>query len=226
MIFRCLGYLLACYLRFVWSHSSVKFIPKEFHESTRNSAPCIVATWHGQHFMVPFVRDVDRDYFVLIAHGTFGSIYTNAFERLGLKIIRGSRGTNFHRKGGYRGFRNLLLALRSGTSIALTVDIPGSARVAGPGVIALARHSGRPIIPIAAVTKTRVSLKWRWDRPTINLPFSRLVVASGAPIFVANKRGAEYLEHKRQELETALNRVNLEAAMYADSCQEEARRGL
>jgi lysophospholipid acyltransferase (LPLAT)-like uncharacterized protein len=146
----------------------------------------------------------------------FGSIYARAFKRLGLTVVRGSSGKDFHRSGGYRGLRELLRALKENKSVALTVEVPGNARIAGPGVIAIARLSGRPIVPLAVVGSRRFSLPWRWDKPTITLPFGRLVVAQGSPIFVSGNDDCEYVEQKRKELDAALTRLNSDAAASAD----------
>ena len=45
----------------------------------------------------------------------------------------------------------LLRQLESGSSVAMTADVPKRARVAGRGIVTLAKLSGRPIVPTAAV---------------------------------------------------------------------------
>src|SRR5256885_11956944 len=58
----------------------------------------------------------------------------------------GDHGGAFHRKGGVGAFREMVQALAEGWNIATTADVPKRARVAGLGVIMLARDSGRPIL--------------------------------------------------------------------------------
>ena len=79
---------------------------------------------------------------------------------------------SFYRKGGVGAFQQMLDALADDYSVALTADVPKIARVAGRGIVMLARESGRPIFPIALATSRRYVLD-NWDRTTINLPFSR-----------------------------------------------------
>ena len=55
---------------------------------------------------------------------------------------------------------------------ALTADVPKRARVAGLGIIALAKLSGRPIVPTAAGPSRRIEFN-TWDRATLGLPFRR-----------------------------------------------------
>lgn len=210
---RLLGLLLARYLSFVWKTCTIVYC--EDDEARKHLRSRIVATWHGQTFLAPFVREPIDDFVVLIAKGRFGSVYAHAFQSLGLHIVRGSAGRDFRQSGGYTAVRQLLRALASGSAVALTVDIPKVARVAGPGVIALARHSGRSVIPMATVTSRRVCIPWRWDRPQINLPFGHVVIAVGEPIKVENKSDPQYLEAKRSELEDALNAVNARALARA-----------
>lgn len=212
---RLLGKLLARYLEAVWSTGSVVFLGEERND-TSDGTPHIIAAWHGQHFLAPFVRRQDQEFWVLVARGPFGSVYTHTFSYLGLNVLRGSTGRDIRRSGSLRALRQMLQILRDGGSIAITVDIPKAARVAGAGVVTLARHSGRAIVPLAVVSSRRVALKWRWDKPTINLPFSRIAFAFGKPIFVSQFGDDRYFENKRLEVERALNAANERAIAVVD----------
>ncbi len=103
-----------------------------------------------------------------------------AAERLGIATIRGSgdHGGAFHRKGGVGAFKEMVRVLERGINMALTADVPKRSRVAGMGIIMLARESGRPIMPFAMATSRYVQLN-NWDRTTINLPFGRGVLVGG-----------------------------------------------
>src|SRR5207244_4156263 len=135
-------------------------------------SPFIIAMWHGQHFLMPFIKREHRAK-VLISRHRDGEINAVAAERLGIGTIRGSGnlGGAFIGKGGVSAFKEMLSALEQGYIVALTADVPRVARVAGLGIIKLARASGRSIYPIAITTHRRIELK-TWDRTAINLPFS------------------------------------------------------
>ena len=60
----------------------------------------------------------------------------------------------------------------------MTADVPKRARVAGFGIVTLAKLSGRPIAPTAVVTSRRIQFD-TWDRASLGLPFSRAVVVVG-----------------------------------------------
>ena len=112
-----------------------------------------------------------------------------------------------HKRGGITGLREMLRALEQGDSVTLTADIPKKARVAGLGIVTLARMSGRPIFPVAVVTSRRLTFA-NWDRTSINLPFGRYVVAIGEPIRVARDASPETVEEARLELQHRLDAVH------------------
>ena len=76
-----------------------------------------------------------------------------ALRRLGVIPVRGSGGHagRAQRKGGAPALRGLLRALEDGASVAMTADVAKVARVAGLGIVTLARLSGRPILPMAVM---------------------------------------------------------------------------
>jgi lysophospholipid acyltransferase (LPLAT)-like uncharacterized protein len=154
---------------------------------------------------------------VLISRSADGAINARAAARLGLGLIRGSGGSadSMHRKRGAPAFREMLRALEQGATVALTADVPKTSRVAGPGIVRLARHSGRPIVPVAVVTSRRLTLN-SWDRASLNLPFGRMAMVGGAPIFVPDTDDPEILEAKRKAVEDELNAVHARAFALAD----------
>ena len=123
---------------------------------------------------------------MLISRHRDGEINAIAAERLGIETIRGSgdHGDGFHRKGGVSAYFQMLQALSEGYNVAMTADVPKVSRVAGAGIIRLARDSGRAIYPVALASSRRKVLD-NWDRTTINLPFSRIAGVVGDPIRVA-----------------------------------------
>ena len=143
---------------------------------------------------------------MLISKHRDGEFNAIAAERLGIATIRGSgdHGGAFHRKGGVGAFREMVQALADGWNIATTADVPKRARVAGLGVIMLARDSGRPILPFAMVTSRYIRLK-NWDSTTINLPFGRGAVVGIDAVEVPPDADAETMEKLRQQVETYLN---------------------
>ncbi|MBS0245553.1 MAG: lysophospholipid acyltransferase family protein [Proteobacteria bacterium] len=211
------GSLAANYLRLVWKTSRLICDPPHMYEEVQ--MPAIIAFWHGQHFLAPFIKrnhDSHRTK-VLISRHRDGEINARAAEKLGIDTIRGSGAHNgeFHRKGGAAGFTAMLDALEQGFNVALTADVPKVSRVCGMGVIKLAQHSGRPIYPIALASSRRIELD-NWDKSAINLPFSRVAFCGCGPFLVPRDADAVTLEAKRQEVEAALNDMTARAYAIAD----------
>ena len=208
---RAAGFSAAEFLRLVWWTNRFRLDPPDFYERAEPDMPLIIAFWHGQHFMMPFLR---RNYpaAVLISRHRDGEINAIAAERLHIETLRGSgsHGNDFHRKGGVGAFKSMLRALADGTNVALTADVPKVARKAGLGIIMLARDSGRPILPVAIAT-SRFKRMNNWDRSVIHLPFGRGVIASGATVRVPTDAGDAEMEQLRTQLQERLNEVNRRA---------------
>ena len=201
------GVLAAEWLRLVWLTNRFSFEPADVYDIVEPMQPMILAFWHGQHFLTPFVKTrKSHRAKVLISRHRDGEFNAIAAERLGIETIRGSGdpGGAFHRKGGVGAFREMVRALEQGYNVASTADVPKRARVAGLGIIMLARESGRPIVPFAMVTSRFIRLK-NWDRTTINLPFGRGAVTGVDAIFVPPDADAETMEKCRLQLESYLN---------------------
>ena len=99
----------------------------------------------------------------------------------------------------------------------MTTDIPpGPARVAGMGIVTLARMSGRPIVPVAVATGRFFALP-TWSRLTINLPFTKLAMVVGDPIYVPRDADEEAMEALRQEVEAGMNAATERAYKLAGS---------
>jgi lysophospholipid acyltransferase (LPLAT)-like uncharacterized protein len=205
------------YLRLAWSTSSQTYDPPDIYEKIK--MPAILAMWHGQHFMMPFIKRNDAEHRakVLISRHRDGEVNARAAERLGIGTIRGSGAHNgeFHRKGGATAFTEMVDALAQGYNVALTADVPKVSRVVGLGVIKLAQHSGRPIYACAIASSRRIELD-NWDRTAINLPFSRMGLVAGNPVCVAQDADNAALEAARRQVESELNRVTARAYAIAD----------
>lgn len=211
------GTVAAWYLRLVW-HSSRQIIePANIYDIVQ--MPAIIAMWHGQHFLAPFIKKKEAKHRakVLISRHRDGELNARAAEKLGIGTIRGSgsHAGEFHRKGGAAAFAPMLTALEEGYNMALTADVPKISRVAGMGIVKLAQHSGKPIYPVAMASSRRIELK-NWDRTAINLPFGRIAMVAGDPIYVARDADAATLEAARQQIEQALNNVTARAYAIVD----------
>jgi lysophospholipid acyltransferase (LPLAT)-like uncharacterized protein len=213
---RFIGFLAAEYLRLVWFTNRLVVEPASLYESVEPQQPVIVAMWHGQHFMVPFLSRGHRVK-VLISRHRDGEINAYAAQRLGIGVVRGSgdHGRRFDLKGGVAGFKSMLTALAEGYNMALTADIPKISRKAGLGIIKLARFSGRPIYPVAVVTSRRITLK-NWDRSAVNLPLGRIAIVSTDPVVVPHNADDDTMEKCRLLVQQRLDWVHERAYGIVD----------
>lgn len=207
---RAAGLAAVAYLKLVRATSRITFEPENPLETYRAFLPGIMTMWHGQHLMAPFVPHKGFNLKVMVSRHRDGEINAVIAEKFGYGTIRASAARTPSRtieKGGLRGFLEMKSALAEGVTVAMTADLShGESRRAGPGIIALARASGRPILPIALATSRRLVLE-NWDRTTINLPFSRGACIFGTPVAVPTDADEALREAKRLELEAELNRI-------------------
>jgi lysophospholipid acyltransferase (LPLAT)-like uncharacterized protein len=126
-----------------------------------------------------------RNAIVLADEGNDGDWAVALASALGCTFVRGS---SLHH--GVAAFRALIRALASSDAPAwLVVDGPvGPAGEAKPGVAACAALTGRPIVPVAAAAKWRIVFRRSWAGHFLPLPWSRVVIAAGAPMTI--DRGA------------------------------------
>ena len=208
-----MGFAAAEFLRFVWLTNRFTLDPPEVYKYMEPEMPMIIAFWHGQHFMMPFLKRKEYKAKVLISRHRDGEINAIAAERLHVGTVRGSgdHGTEFHRKGGVTAFKAMLRVLEEEkVNMALTADVPKVSRKAGLGIIMLARESGRPILPVAIATSRFKRLN-NWDRSVIHLPFGRGVIAGADLIRVPRDADNETMQALRLQLEERLNELTRRA---------------
>ncbi|MCM5559063.1 lysophospholipid acyltransferase family protein [Pleomorphomonas sp. JP5] len=208
-----LSHLLAWYVLGVFRTAKVNIVPSDAFDVALAEAPVIFTFWHGLAMMTPRAVPLGLPIVPMIARNKAAGIVANAAGTQGIRTIRasGSQGTRtLHRKGGAAGFRQALRELEAGNSVLMTADVPKVSQVSGKGVIHLARLSGRPIIPLAYVS--RYGLRFNnWDRMVVDLPFSPATVRHGAPIRVPAEANVEDVERLRRFLTEELDRITQDA---------------
>jgi len=160
--------------------------------------PIIYAVWHGRILLLPYLYG-HRGCSVLASRSRDGEIVSRLIRRFGLEPVRGSS-----TRGGGEALRLLTRQLRRGGEVVVVPDGPvGPREVLKSGVIALARLSGAPIVPMAVGASRYWSLR-SWDEFRIPKPFARCVMRFGEPITVAPTADRAGQEAARKEVEAAL----------------------
>ncbi len=215
---RALGRSLAGYLRFVNLTNPLRREPADLDARVRALAPAIIGMWHGQHFMLPFARPPGLRWGVMISRHADAEVNAVAAEAMGIVTVRASGshlGGDIRRKGGVAGFREVMRLLEEGVSVGVTADVPkGPAKVAGRGIVLLARYSGRPILPVAYATSRNIDVS-SWDSASVSLPFGRAGFVMEEPIFVPPDADDALVEAKREEVRIALDKATERAYRLA-----------
>ncbi len=212
-------WLGSLYIRLVYLTSRWQVIngdvPAAFWDSGK---PFILCMWHGRFLMFPCAWPRNRQIHMLISQHRDGQIISRTVGHFGLSTIAGSSS-----RGGTQALRSLLSTLKSGGYIGITPDGPRGPRMrATDGVVAIARLSGIPVIPIA-INSSRRKVLGSWDRFVVSLPFSRGVFLWGQPIEISRDADKDEQEAARLHIEDTLTKLCHEAdALFDQDCIEPA----
>lgn len=174
--------------------------------------PAIYVFWHRDILTVAHIAR-GRGYGVLVSQHFDGELISQAAQRLGYVLFRGSS-----TRGGQDALQDMTRALDGGQPIALTVDGPRGPRFhAKAGAIQLARATGAPIYALHAAPRHCWVLRRSWDRMQIPKPFSRVRGVWAGPMTVPKDAGPEQVEELRQAMEDMLNRLRRENDMEEET---------
>jgi lysophospholipid acyltransferase (LPLAT)-like uncharacterized protein len=168
-------------------------------------APFVAATWH-QGALVAAYTWRDRGLAIPVSQSRDGDLMDAALARMG--FAQSPRGSSS--RGSTSLLRSMIRRVRAGELIGMLPDGPrGPARQAKPGVIALSRSGGVPLIPvgIAAAPALRFA---SWDRAILPLPFARVKCRYGPALQVPKSASASEMEACRRELEKRLDALERE----------------
>lgn len=178
------------------------------YEST-GSQRYLYCVWHDQIIMTVFAgRPLNMAGLVSRHHD--GSYVADTIEMCGIKPVRGST-----RHGGSQAMRQLIDTARD-YHIAITPDGPrGPRRELKDGIVFLASHSGRAIVPSAYQCRRCWKIRGNWTDMIIPKPFTKIVVRGGAPLQVPPDLSREQLAAYRDKLQAEMDRLDREAEQLA-----------
>ena len=202
-----LTWIAAQYIKFVWVSGRWRIFGEEVPDGLLNDGqPFVVAFWHGRLIMMAFSWKRCDLVNMLISGHRDGQLVSGMMSHFGSKTVFGSS-----TRGGAAAFIQLARLLRSGEIVGITPDGPKGPRMrANDGVIALAKVSGAPILPLTFSASLRYVLE-SWDRFVLPFPFGRGVFLWGEPIYISKNADDMKMSEKRVELEHALLELTLRA---------------
>ncbi|TVP42228.1 MAG: DUF374 domain-containing protein [Gemmatimonadales bacterium] len=172
---------------------------EHFQSFREEGRPVIFLFWHSRILPLAHLHR-NEGAVVLISRHRDGELIARLVERRGFRTVRGSSS-----RGGARGLRGLLRALREGSDLAITPDGPrGPARRLKAGPLLAAQRSGAPLILVGAGARRAWRVK-SWDRFLVPWPFARVEVRYGPPIFVERDLDPRELEAVAAHVDAELN---------------------
>ena len=151
-----------------------------------SNGPYVLALWHGRLSMLSFIHKGERPLIALISAHRDGQFISKIASLFGIASATGSS-----TRGGSKALRELIRLARADHSLFITPDGPrGPHMRAGRGVVEIARMTGLPILP-ASASANLASERPTWDRFLIPLPFARIAVRWGEPVWVGPDSNTE-----------------------------------
>lgn len=167
--------------------------------------PWVLCFWHGTQWpLLAWKRR--RRTAVLVSLSKDGELQSGALSSLGLDVERGSSS-----RGGARGLMAIVRSVKRGADAAFAVDGPrGPLHEVKPGAALVASRTHGVLVPMGAACAREHRFDKAWDRYRLALPFSRVVVVVGAPIW-PNDAG-------QAALKEAIEDANREAHALLETC--------
>jgi lysophospholipid acyltransferase (LPLAT)-like uncharacterized protein len=177
----------------------------------------ILCFWHSRFVLMPYCYPGPR-IVVLSSNHRDAEALVRILRKFGIEQARGSSTS-----GGATGFRQILRKVEDGCDVGLTPDGPrGPRRRVQAGVIAIARLTGLPVIPVT-FSAARARRLATWDRTLLPKFFSKGLFVYGQPVVVPRDADPALQEAKRRALESELDRITDLADDAMALAREDAR---
>lgn len=165
----------------------------------------MLACWH-QNVLPGITSQTNTERFVVIISRSRDADPVAYFcRKFGHLCVRGSSRKGNVDKGGKEAKEMMIEALKSGLPGAVTIDGPkGPARIVKPGIVDMALKARVPIVPYTTMP-ARYKQFNSWDLFRLPRPFTRIVVAYGEPIIVAENASSEDFSQIQEKIKFALD---------------------
>lgn len=194
--------LAHAYIRLLWRTGRFAWRGREVLDEARaNEGRYILAFWHSRWVLMPYSYPGGK-MAVLLSRHRDAELLAQVLRRFGLDTARGSS-----TRGGFEGMRSVVRMSRDGYDVGVAPDGPkGPRRRVQPGVIAIARLTGLPIVPVTYSAAPGRRLR-SWDRTLLPRPFSSGLFVYGNLLRVPRDADARDEERLRLSLEAELDRI-------------------
>jgi lysophospholipid acyltransferase (LPLAT)-like uncharacterized protein len=209
MSVKLLSFLGYVFVNLIIKTMRFEYIGREHEKSGMLEGKGILSVWHNRLLMFCYIYRNRDDCYAMISQSRDGELVSRFVGHMGFHPVRGSSS-----RGGKAALKSLAKSLIQGGYVTITPDGPRGPRYrVQRGVIYLSKFSGARIVP-AAYNASRKKVFNSWDRFIFPLPFSRIVVIYGEPVFVPENANLKIIEQKRLELERKLTEITEAADRY------------
>jgi lysophospholipid acyltransferase (LPLAT)-like uncharacterized protein len=183
-----LGAVLGAYIRVIyvtvrWRHENVESVEAALGPESGS----LVLFWHGRVTMcwAMFRQFLHRRPKALVSPSADGEFIARALGVLcpSIRMSTAKPGDSAKARQAVAAFREAIAWVASGGSLIVTPDGPrGPNEVIAPGVVQIARRSGRPVFLMGIAAAPAVQLNG-WDRLMLPAPFGRGAVVWDGPLY-------------------------------------------
>jgi len=157
------------------------FRAKDHFDRTKQQHNVLFAVWHQATFVM-FYLYRRKKVCILVSAETRGQVLGKCAAWMGYTVVPVPLGEG--RFESARGLARMIKLIKQGYDAVIAVDGPtGPLFQIKPGVFYLSQKGKVPIIPVEVEAPRRLTLFWRWDKYFVPLPFSRVSVRLGRPLF-------------------------------------------
>ncbi len=165
----------------------------------------IYCNWHDGILGSLFCGHVQK-MAALTSRHTDGDYVADIMEAVGIQPVRGSSS-----QGGAAAIAEMLEFAKD-FHITIATDGPrGPRRLVKPGIIFLASHANRKIVPIAFAAKNAWRPKGKWTDLVVPKPFSTIYAIGGEPMTIPKGLNKQQLASYRDELQQRMDDLNAQA---------------
>lgn len=161
----------------------------------------LYCVWHDA-LLMPVMAGKSKHMSALVSRHQDGAYLAESMRLLNITPVRGSTS-----RGGAEAVRQLM-DVACDKHITITPDGPrGPRRTMKPGIVFLASHTGRRIVPMTFVPQQEWRIKGSWTDMSIPKPFTRLVAVTGEPISVPADLSREEMKFWCGAVQSAMDDV-------------------
>jgi lysophospholipid acyltransferase (LPLAT)-like uncharacterized protein len=164
----------------------------------------LYCVWHDS-IMLPIFGGRHTRSCALVSRHQDGSYIAGILRMVGISSVRGST-----KHGGARAFRGLMTTAKH-KHIVITPDGPrGPRRTMQSGIVSLASHTGRAIVPTAYGCVRSWKIKGSWTDLLMPMPFTKILLLAGEPIRVPADLSREQVASYNALVQEEMNRLGVE----------------